>query len=229
MAKIVLLRHAHSSANSAGILAGQLPGISLSKDGLKQAQGLVARLGASRFDSIRVSPMQRCEETIYPWITSRNSRNIGRFELCDGLIEVDYGKWSGRKLSRLSREPLWKEIQSTPSKVQFPEGEKISAMQKRALSVINEAFTERKDGIHLFVSHGDVIKAIIAGLIGLKLDEFQSLVIDPASLSILDFDGAKSRLTTFNDTHSIIAPLLLQKKRAKVLLGGGAGIKGSRR
>jgi probable phosphomutase (TIGR03848 family) len=229
VAKIVLLRHAHSSANSAGILSGQLPGVSLSKDGIKQAQGLVERIGASQFDSIRVSPMQRCEETIKPWVTSQNSRNIGRYELCDGLIEVDYGKWSGHKLSRLSREPLWKIIQSTPSKVQFPDGEKISAMQKRALSVIEEAHIEKKDGVHLFVSHGDVIKAIVAGLIGLKLDEFQSLVIDPASLTILDFDGTKARLVTFNDTTSNISSTLTQKKRAKVLLGGGAGSKGSKK
>lgn len=226
MAKIVLLRHAHSSANSAGILSGQLPDVSLSKDGLKQANGLIKRLGSSSFDSIRVSPMQRCEETIKPWMRSHNSRNIARYEISDGLIEVDYGTWSGRKLSRLSREPLWKMIQSTPSKVQFPLGEKLSAMQKRALSVIIEAHKQNKNGTHLFVSHGDVIKAIVAGLIGLKLDQFQSLVIDPASITILDFDGIKGRLITFNDTTSEISPILTQKKRSKISLGGGAGSKG---
>ena len=173
--------------------------------------------------------MQRCEETIKPWITSRGSKNFSRYELCDGLIEVDYGNWSGRKLSNLSRESLWKLIQSNPSKVQFPDGEKISVMQKRALAVITKAHNEKRNGTHLFVSHGDVIKAIVAGLIGLKLDQFQSLVIDPASITILDFDGMKARLVTFNDTTSRISPVISRKSRSKVLLGGGAGAKGRKR
>ena len=229
VAKIVLLRHAHSTANNSGVLSGQLPGISLSKEGKRQAEGLINRIGPTSFDSIRVSPMQRCEETIRPWIESQNARDISRYLIDDGLIEVDYGKWSGRKLSSLSRDPLWKVIQSSPSKVKFPEGERISSMQKRALVSIHQAFSESKNGSHLFVSHGDVIKAIVAGLLGLKLDQFQSLVIDPSSLTILDFDGEKSRLVVFNDTHSDISQKVSQKKRARVLLGGGAGTKAKKK
>ena len=228
VAKIVLLRHAHSSANSAGILSGRLPGVSLSRDGRAQAETLISRLGKSAFHSIRVSPMQRCEETIRPWIQSQNSKILSSYHLDDGIIEVDYGTWSGRKLSALSRDPLWKIIQSTPSKVRFPGGERITSMQKRALLSIDEAYKEKKDGAFLFVSHGDVIKAAIAGMIGLKLDEFQSLVIDPCSITILDYDGKKARLVTFNDTSSDISSSIVQKKRAKVLLGGGSGTKGRR-
>ena len=222
MARLVFIRHAHSTANDAGILSGQLPGISLSKKGKKQAELLVDRLGSSHFDSIRVSPMQRCEETIAPWLKSGYSRGLKSYEIDEALIEVDYGTWSGRKLSSLSREKMWKIIQEKPSAVQFPEGERIKAMQKRALGSILKALEDKKNGTHLFVSHGDVLKAVVASLLKIKLDDFQSLVIDPASVTIIDFDGSKSRLLAFNDTHSPIAPMTTMEKSTKMLLGGGA-------
>ena len=222
MARLVFIRHAHSTANDAGILSGQLPGVSLSKKGEKQAQLLVERLGASEFDSIRVSPMQRCEETIAPWLNSGYSRGLKAYEIDESLIEVDYGSWSGRKLSSLSREKMWKDIQDKPSTVQFPEGERIKAMQKRALSSVMQALEDKKNGTHLFVSHGDVLKALVASLMKIKLDDFQSLVIDPASVTVIDFDGTKSRLLAFNDTHSPIAPMTKMEKSTKMLLGGGA-------
>lgn len=226
MARLVFIRHAHSTANDAGILSGQLPGISLSKKGKKQAQELVERLGASSFDSIRVSPMQRCEETIAPWINSRYSRGMKSYQIDESLIEMNYGTWSGRKLSSLSREKMWKEIQERPSTVQFPQGERMKAMQKRALMSISDALEEKKNGTHLFVSHGDVLKALVASLLKMKLDDFQSLVIDSASVTVIDFDGSKSRLLAFNDSHSPIAPMTSMEKSTKALLGGGA--RGSR-
>ena len=222
MARLVFIRHAHSTANDAGILSGQLPGISLSKKGKKQAQELVERLGASSFDSIRVSPMQRCEETISPWINSRYSRGMKSYQIDESLIEMNYGTWSGRKLSSLSREKMWQEIQERPSTVQFPQGERMKAMQKRALMSISDALEEKKNGTHLFVSHGDVLKALVASLLKMKLDDFQSLVIDPASVTVIDFDGSKSRLLAFNDSHSPIAPMTSMEKSTKALLGGGA-------
>ena len=226
MARLLFIRHAHSTANDAGILSGQLPGISLSKKGKKQAQELVERLGASSFDSIRVSPMQRCEETIAPWINSRYSRGMKSYQIDESLIEMNYGTWSGRKLSSLSREKMWQEIQERPSTVQFPQGERMKAMQKRALMSISDALEEKKNGTHLFVSHGDVLKALVASMLKMKLDDFQSLVIDPASVTVIDFDGNKSRLLAFNDSHSPIAPMTSMEKSTKALLGGGA--RGSR-
>lgn len=221
MARLVFIRHAHSTANDAGILSGQLPGISLSTKGRKQAEELVERLGASTFDSIRVSPMQRCEETISPWINSKYSKGMKSYRIDESLIEMNYGSWSGRKLSSLSREKMWKEIQERPSSVQFPDGERMKSMQKRAISGVMAALTEKKNGTHLFVSHGDVLKAIVASLLKMKLDDFQSLVIDPASVTIIDFDGSKSRLLAFNDSHSPIAPMTAMEKSTKALLGGG--------
>ena len=222
MARLVFIRHAHSTANDAGILSGQLPGVSLSKKGIKQAHDLVERIGASSFDSARISPLQRCEETITPWLNSKYSKGLKSYLIDDALIEMNYGTWSGRTLSSLSREKMWKEIQERPSTVQFPGGERMKAMQKRALSCVSDALAEKKNGTHLFVSHGDVLKAVVASLLKMKLDDFQSLVIDPASVTIIDFDGSKSRLLAFNDSHSPIAPMTTMEKSTKALLGGGS-------
>lgn len=222
MARLVFIRHAHSTANDAGILSGQMPGISLSVKGRRQAEELVERIGASSFDSIRVSPMQRCEETISPWLNSKYSKGIGSYCIDESLIEMNYGSWSGRKLSSLSREKLWRDVQEHPSKVQFPDGERMKSMQKRAVSSVLAALAEKKNGTHLFVSHGDVLKAIVASLLKIKLDNFQTLVIDPASVSVIDFDGSQSRLLAFNDSHSPIAPMTKMEKSTKALLGGGA-------
>jgi broad specificity phosphatase PhoE len=167
--------------------------------------------------------MQRCEETIQPWINSFPTRKRPQYIFDEGLIEMNYGSWSGRKLSSLSREPLWKRIQESPSKVKFPEGESFLSMHRRSLASVEMAHSRRKGGIHLFVSHGDVIKSIIAGLIGLKLDQFQNLVIDPASLTVLDFDGKVGRLLVFNDTIADISKKVPLKVSPKKLLGGGSG------
>ena len=223
MARIILLRHAHSIANESGILAGQLPGISLSKKGSKQAIALVDRIGTVSFDSIRMSPMQRCQETLAPWLESAHSNGLKKFILDEKLIEMNYGSWSGKKLNSLAKQPLWKIIQKTPSKVEFPQGERMTAMQKRAVASIEEAVLEKSKGTHLFVSHGDVIKAMVASLLKMKLDNFQSLVIDPASITILEYDGESARLILFNDNLTHLEGSLSGSRPKKMLLGGGAG------
>jgi broad specificity phosphatase PhoE len=96
-------------------------------------------------------------------------------------------------------------------------------MQKRSLASIESALLEKSKGTHLFVSHGDVIKAMVAGLLKLKLDNFQSLVIDPASITMLDYDGKSARLTLFNDQLTRLEDLLSVSRPKKMLLGGGAG------
>jgi broad specificity phosphatase PhoE len=94
MARIVLLRHAHSVANEKNLLAGRTAGIALSNTGREQAKDLVARLGATQFDEIAISPLQRCRETIDPWLATSASKN--RVVVDESITEVDYGHWSGK-------------------------------------------------------------------------------------------------------------------------------------
>jgi len=229
MARIILLRHAHSMANEAGILSGQLPGVTLSPKGRLQAAGLVERIGPTIFDSIRVSPMQRCQETIAPWLESKYGSGLKKYLIDEQIVEMNYGDWSGRKLRSLAKEKLWKEIQSKPSKVKFPSGESFIAMQKRTMNSVADAMTEKKNGTHLFITHGDVIKAMTAKFLNMKLDDFQSLVVNPSSLTILDFDGKSARLISYNDTTSVLSTSPKNSISKKLLLGGGSGAQSSRK
>ena len=228
VSRIFLLRHALSVANDSGVLAGQISGISLSKVGKEQANHLVERIGSVKFDSVRVSPMQRCQETIAPWVESPYGSGISEYLLDDQIIEMNYGTWSGKKLSKLSREKLWKDIQSRPSKVTFPGGEKFTSMQKRAFKTIEELGSAKKGSNHLIVSHGDVLKAIVATALKMKLDDFQSLIIDPASVTVLDFDSNTSRLIAYNDKSTGFSQFMQSPKSMKALLGGGAGANGKK-
>jgi probable phosphoglycerate mutase len=223
--RLVLIRHAHSEANAAGILSGRLPNVHLSEKGLAQSEQLAVRLGNFPVSNLRISPMERCFETISPWINSIVMPNNPRFEpiIDEELTEVDYGLWSGKKLSILSKNKLWKTVQESPSRMYFPKGEGIAQMQSRAMTSVHQAVSSKAKGAAVIVSHGDVIKSIVASALGMHLDEFQRIVIDPASISIVDFSTTKPRILLLNDSRAVVTDLLVAPKRAKNLLGGGSG------
>ena len=218
MARIVLLRHAHSIANEKNLLAGRTAGITLSKTGEEQAKDLIARLGAIQFDQVAISPLQRCRETIDPWLTSTGAKS--RIVVDDSISEVDYGSWSGKTLSSLRRKAQWKVVQDFPSQMTFPEGESLLEMQGRALSGFYRLNAVKGKGPRLLVSHGDVIKSIVAHCLGMHLDQFQRLVIEPASLTIIDTDSGTSRLVRFNDAKGFLSS---EKSTNQSAIGGSTG------
>jgi probable phosphomutase (TIGR03848 family) len=218
MARIVLLRHAHSVANEKNLLAGRTPGISLSKTGKEQANDLIARLGAVKFDEVAISPLQRCRETIDPWLASSGAKD--RIVVDESISEVDYGNWSGKSLASLRRKSQWKVVQDFPSQMKFPGGESLLEMQGRALSGFYRLNAVIGKGPRLLVSHGDVIKSIVAHCLGMHLDQFQRLVIEPASLTIIDTDSGTSRLVRFNDAKGSLSSEKLINQSA---LGGSTG------
>ena len=114
-------------------------------------------------------------------------------------------------------------MQESPSRMYFPNGEGIAQMQSRAMKSVHEAVDSKSKGAAVIVSHGDVIKSIVASALGMHLDEFQRIVIDPASVSILDYSSTKPRVLLLNDTRAIVTDLLVAPKRSKNLLGGGSG------
>ena len=218
MARIVLLRHAHSVANEKNLLAGRTAGIALSKTGKAQAEDLIARLGATKFDEVAISPLQRCRETIDPWLTSSNGKS--RVVTDDSISEVDYGSWSGKSLASLRRKSQWKVVQDFPSQMVFPEGESLLEMQGRALSGFYRLNSVKGKGPRLLVSHGDVIKSIVAHCLGMHLDQFQRLVIEPASITIIDTDNGMSRLVRFNDAKGFLTSSSSSNQSA---IGGSTG------
>jgi probable phosphomutase (TIGR03848 family) len=204
MSTFIFLRHGHSAANAAGVLTGQLPGVGLSRQGEAQSVGLVERIGRGRVDFLHLSPIERCQLTIDPWLRSKSSSSLKSLQVLDGLSEIDFGLWSGRKLSNLRRDPLWKDVQNRPSIVTFPKGESFRKAQRRAVAAIDglRAMPGREN-VHLIVSHSDTIKLITAHYLNMKLDSFQKLRIDPASFTIFMGDAKNLSLATINSQSSL--------------------------
>lgn len=203
MSIYIFLRHGHSAANKAGLLTGQLPGIGLSQHGRRQAELLIDRIGKGAIDYVHLSPIERCQLTINPWLLSKNSASLSSLSIDDGFTEIDFGDWSGKKLSTLRRNPLWKDVQRNPSQVTFPGGESFKKAQRRAVASFETIRNMRGDKTHLIVSHSDTIKLVVAKLMGMRLDEFQRLEISPASFTIFHGDAKKLSLITINNSASL--------------------------
>jgi len=223
--QIVLIRHAHSEANARGVLSGRISGVHLSATGVSQSQELITRLGSIIVSELRISPLERCAETINPWWESIGKKSNRGLDIVkdENLIEVDYGKWSGKKLTILSSHKLWKTVQNNPSAMYFPSGEGLAQMQERAMRAVHSAIGSKKKGAAVLVSHGDVIKSIVASCLGMHLDDFQRIVIDPASVTIIDFSSSKPRLILLNDSRADLEGFINAPYRKRNLLGGGAG------
>ncbi|MEZ5211731.1 MULTISPECIES: MSMEG_4193 family putative phosphomutase [unclassified Gordonia (in: high G+C Gram-positive bacteria)] len=220
---VILLRHGRSTANTSGVLAGRTPGIGLDEKGAAQAAALTERLAAVTGDVRAVvrSPLQRCAETVAPLVGA-----LGEVpELVDDrFVEVDYGDWSNRPLKELLAEPLWKTVQTHPSAAVFPGGEGLSAVSQRATAAVRELDRRHggEDGHGLWVlcSHGDVLKAILADALGMHLDAFQRIVVDPASISVIHYAAARPYVHTVNN-NGVLTPLPRPAQAAAV--GGSTG------
>lgn len=225
MTTVILLRHAHSVANEKGILAGRASGVSLSTKGKEQAELLTSRLGNARFKDIRISPLERCLATLEPWLQSQDTSVRKKILFDPNVSEVDYGDWTGKKLLALSLRKEWRVVQNTPSEMKFPKGEGLLQMQQRAEKALRQSIKKTGTGVSLIVSHGDVIKSLIATALDLHLDKFQKIVIDPASISVLDFNKGSFRLLHLNDLTTNFEYLSQKKRSSKTLVGGGSGSK----
>ena len=224
MTTVILIRHAHSIANEKGVLAGRSQGITLSKSGTRQAVELKKRLGNLKFGQIRISPLERCFATIEPWLIATDVSEDAVI-VDQGFTEVDYGDWTGKKLMALSLKKEWRIVQKTPSQMIFPNGEGLLEVQARAKKSLLESIKKAGNGLVLVVSHGDVIKSLIATALDLDLDKFQKIVIDPASISVLDYSKGNFRLLHLNDSTSNFEHLAKSKRSSKTQVGGGAGRK----
>lgn len=211
--RIHLVRHAHSTANERGILAGQASGVSLSQRGVQEAHLLTSALKELNLSRLVLSPLLRVRQTVRPFV--KEMPHLSPI-ISPGLIEMDYGLWSGKKLSTLSKRSLWGDIQRRPSSVTFPSGESFLQMSARANQAVSELAATGKNTC--FVSHGDVIKAIVVAQLGLSVDALQSLVIEPASITTLIIGKEKSILVRSNDTSHLRRQMRDQKG---YVLGGG--------
>lgn len=207
MSTLIFLRHAHSQANESNVLAGRTPGVLLSQKGKRQATQLIERIGKARVDQLHLSPITRCQLTLDPWLDSKFSSAIERLDIREEFTEMDYGDWSGKKLSSLRRSPLWKPIQETPSKVKFPGGESFRQAQKRAIEGCEELFSSRGNKNHLIVSHSDLIKLIAVHYLEAHIDTFQRIDISQASFTVIQKSSRGLNILAINsasDLRSIV-------------------------
>jgi probable phosphoglycerate mutase len=174
-------------ANETGVLAGRTPGISLSKRGSKQAKTLVKYLSSFKFDVIVSSPLERCLQTIEPYLKKHQLtlREMNEFQ------EMDYGSWSGKELKKLSKKKDWQVIQERPETFTFPNGESFNEAATRVRVGLKKIEKENSNQSILVVSHGDIIKMATTVSLGLPLKNFQKLTIEPASLTSINLVGQK--------------------------------------
>lgn len=201
MSTLLLVRHAQSTANADGVLAGRLPGYPLSDKGHDQARRLAETLSIAPIKAVYTSPIERCEQTAHQ-VASRHDL-VPRTE--PDLAECDYGEWSGQQLVDLAQRSEWSVIQNSPSQAAFPGGESLLDMSHRAASAVQrlrrDVETEHgQDAVWALCSHGDVIKGIVAHCLGLHLDLFQRLLISTASVSAISWQGQQPCLSLFNRT-----------------------------
>jgi probable phosphomutase (TIGR03848 family) len=230
MTTVLLVRHGLSDANSGGTLAGWTPGVHLADKGRDQVASLAERLAAVPVAGIVSSPLERCQETAAALAANR-ALDI---TTDDRLGECHYGDWQGQPLKTLAKDPLWKVVQAHPSAATFPGGEALRDTQARAVTAVRE-LNQRFGGesTWIAVSHGDVIKAILADALGMHLDEFQRIVVDPASVSVVTYTTLRPFVTRMNDTGGDVAGLIPPKRQRRrrassdAVVGGGAGTAGN--
>ncbi len=254
MPTLMLVRHGRTAANASGVLAGWTPGIGLDETGRTQARTLAQRLTGVPFSLAVASPLQRCQETAGELLAVHDVEDGGRAKkgpprrprppllTDDRLGEAKYGEWTGKPLQELAKLPLWRVVQAHPSAVTFPGegGESMLTMQARAVAAIREydQLVAEKHGDHavwLAVSHGDVIKSILADALGMHFDQFQRLIVDPCSVSVIRFTPLRPFAVRVNDSGTDLAalvPVPPKKRRSRrtpdpaasdAAVGGGAG------
>ena len=228
MTTVVLVRHGLTRLTGP-VLAGWTPGLHLDERGVAQAAAVAERLRPLPLAAIVSSPLDRCLDTAGAVLAGRDLS----LQVDDRLGECRYGDWTGRPLKELAKDPLWKVVQTHPSAVVFPgpEGEALRDTQVRAVVAVRHWNTELgPDATWLACSHGDVIKAVVADAMGLHLDQFQRIVIDPCSVTVIRYTELRPFVVRVNDTGGGVADLLpaprkgrRRKASSDAAVGGGSG------
>ena len=236
MATLLLLRHGRTTSNAEGVLAGRTA-VGLDEAGQAQARAVGERLRDVPVAQVVSSPLHRCRQTLELALPEADP------VLEEGLTECGYGDWEGQTLKKLAKEPLWRVVQGHPSGATFPgaAGESMSAMSARAVAAVRYwdekvTATSGGDALWLACSHGDVIKAIVADALGLHLDQFQRIVVDPASVTVIRYTPGRPFVVRLNDSGAALAtlkpPPRPRRRRSRAAdsdasVGGGAGSDGS--
>jgi probable phosphoglycerate mutase len=195
MTTFLLIRHGTNDLVDRAI-AGWMPGVHLNQEGQAQAERLAERLGETEIAAIYSSPLERAYETAEP-IARRRGLPV---QICPGFGEIQFGDWTGHSLEDLADVPGWRHFNSFRSGTRVPGGELMLEVQARTVAELDRLREQHPKETVVVVSHGDIIKAVVAHYAGIPLDLFQRIEISPASVSILTLDESGPRLLRINDT-----------------------------
>jgi probable phosphoglycerate mutase len=200
---VLLVRHGQT-ATTGKVLPGRAAGLHLADPGREQAERAAARIAElEKVDAVYTSPLERARETAAPIGKARGLRPIVE----RGLLECDFGEWTGAELGALMKLPEWGTVQRAPSTFTFPGGESFSAMQHRIVSTLDKLRAAHAGGTIVCVSHADPIKAAVAHALGTHLDLFQRIVISTCAISVLAFTSGGPAVLAVNSTGGSLQDL----------------------
>jgi probable phosphomutase (TIGR03848 family) len=199
MAIILLIRHGENDMVGKK-LAGRLPDVHLNEKGKAQAYKVAAELADLSIKAVYASPLERAVETAEP-IAESHGLSV---ETLPELLEIDFGQWEGKRLSRLKHGRQWKIVQGSPSEFRFPDGESFVEAQARVATGLT-ALSEKYDAKDLVVcaAHSDVIRLAVAHFLGLPLNQFQRIRIAPASVTVLYLNGGEGFFGPINQVSDL--------------------------
>jgi len=203
---VLLVRHG-LTALTGPILSGWTPGLHLDERGRAQVASLGERMRGVPLAAVVTSPLERCRETADAVLAGREP--APPLHVDERVGEVHYGSWTGRPFKELTRDPLWRVVQGHPSAAVFPDGEGLAAMAARASEAVRDWNVRLgPDATYAVVSHADVIKALIADALGLHLDSYQRIMVDPASLTVIQYAALRPFVIRVNDTGGGVEALI---------------------
>ncbi len=201
MTQILLIRHAVNDFVKTGKLAGWLPEINLNDEGKAQAEALGKRLAEAPIQQLYASPLER---TIQTAEAIRQYHAHLHIKHKTGIGEVRYGDWEGKTIAELARRKMWSVVQEYPSRASFPNGETMRGAQNRVVDALEEIIQEHPREVVAVVFHADLIKMTLAHYLGMHLDNFQRIVISPASISTLWVGHSRPYVASINDTAHLM-------------------------
>ncbi|MCU1359690.1 MAG: hypothetical protein JWN99_979 [Ilumatobacteraceae bacterium] len=200
---VLLVRHGQTPTTGK-VLPGRAPGLHLADIGNQQAQRAADRIAELKtVDAIYASPLERARETAAPIAAGRGMK----VQIDKGLLECDFGEWTGAELKKLMKLPEWGTVQRAPSTFTFPGGESFNAMQTRMVTAIDRLRVKHAGGVIVCVSHADPIKAAVAHAMGTHIDLFQRIVIGTCSITAIAYGMGAPIVLTVNSTGGSLTEL----------------------
>ena len=200
---VLLIRHAHTEAIDRSRLCGREPGITLSGTGVLQAEALgIALKGIAALSAVYSSPLERAQATAQA--IARHQR--APVHVCDALIEIDFGAWTGKTFAELEADPAWRLFNRARAAAIIPGGETPCAVQQRVVAAVANLAAQHRGGTIALVSHAEIVRFALLRYLGSSLDRYHDVDIAPASVSAVQLSAAGIAVLFVNRPAAALHP-----------------------